>query len=78
MKEIKFGLSGLSGATPKQVKQAYRILMLLSTIWVATVQPNFHFSDHVVAEVNKWIVVGNSLFYTVCQFFGWNKSEEDK
>lgn len=77
MNEVKFGLQGLNGATPKQVKTAYRVLMLLSTLWVTTIQPNFHFSDHLVGEINKWILVGNTGFYTICQFFGWNSDDKD-
>lgn len=77
MKQVTFGAQGFKAETPKGVKQVYRLLMLLSTLWVMTIQPQFDFSDHVVAEVNKWLVVGNGLFYTICQFFGWSDNAGD-
>lgn len=73
--ELKFGNAGLKGETPKTVKTIYRAVMLLSTLWVMTIQPQIHFSEHTQALINQWIVVGNGAFYTVCQFFGWAKTE---
>jgi len=71
MKELKIGMQGLKGTTPKYIKTIYRIIMLISTLWVTVIQPQFHFSEHVQAVINQWVVVGNSGFYTICQFFGY-------
>ena len=72
MKQLTFSANNLGKQTPKQVQTLYRIAMVLSAIWVTVIQPNFEFSDHVIAEVNKWIVVFNGAFYHVCQYFGWS------
>jgi len=77
MKQLTFSANNLNKQTPKQVQTLYRVAMLLSVIWVSVIQPNFEFSDHVIAEVNKWIVVFNGLFYHICQYFGWNDSTPD-
>ncbi len=77
MKQLTFSANNLNKQTPKQIQTIYRVAMLLSVIWVSVIQPNFEFSDHVIAEVNKWIVVFNGLFYHICQFFGWNDSTPD-
>lgn len=75
MKQVTFGMSGLSSATPQQIKTLYRVIMFLSGLWVTVIQPQFHFTPEVEAAVNKWILVGNTGIYYICQFFGWSDKD---
>jgi hypothetical protein len=73
MADVTFNANNLGSDTPKQVKWIYRAVMLASTLWVLTVQPNINLPEHITAEINKWLIVGNSAIYQICQFFGWSK-----
>lgn len=72
MKQVTFGLNGLNGHTPKAVKAVYRMVGLLSTLWVVTLQPNLHLDEHIMFMINNGIIIGNTAIYTICQFFGWS------
>ncbi len=73
MPEIKVGMQGLSHPTPQVIKAIYRAIGLASAIWVMVIQPQFHLPEHIQMLVDKWLLVGNTLIYTLCQFFGWQK-----
>lgn len=72
---MKFGLSQWRVETPIAIKAIYRILGLLSVLWVSVVQPRFpNIPTQIVAEINNWIIVGNATVYTICNYFGVSTS----
>jgi hypothetical protein len=78
MSKFSFSLGNLRRETPIQFKRIYRIFMLVSTLWVATIQPKFNLDPILVADIDKWILVINSLVYHICQHFGWKIDSEEQ
>lgn len=70
---VQFGTKAASySPTPKAIKIAYRILMLLSGIWVL-VEGQFHFPELIAHNIDKYILLGINLIYLICNQFGWVK-----
>lgn len=70
---IGFGTkSALAGATPKAIQFFYRSLLFLSGLWALVIEPQFpNIPIKIAHDVDKWILIGNTIIYYVCQFFGW-------
>ncbi len=70
---IGFGTkSALAGPTPKAIQLFYRILLFCGGLWALIIQPQFPQIPSTVAHsIDKWVLIGNTLIYFLCQFFGW-------
>ncbi len=70
---IGFGTkSALAGATPKAIQFFYRTLLFLGGLWALVIAPQFpKIPLEAAHQIDKWILIGNTLIYYICQFFGW-------
>ena len=61
-----------SGATPKAIQIAYRVLIFLQGLY-ALIESNFNIPQHQSYLIMKWTALGVTLIYFICQQFGWTK-----
>ena len=70
--KIDFGVDHLATDTPKPVKNVYRTIMFLCGFWAICVEPRFpNIPEHIVHEIDNWMLALNTFIYFICQFFGW-------
>lgn len=75
-KKIKFGVSQVSNTTPLVFKYIFRIYTFLSGLW-AILSPNFSgINEHIVSEINKWLLIGVPIMHYLIKFFGWDYSDK--
>lgn len=69
-KVIKFGLSQVANPTPMALKYVFRVVSFCSGLW-ALLAPSFtHIDPQTLADINKWLLVGNTTIHYAIKFFG--------
>ena len=68
-KVVKVGVKQLNNPTPKALVYIFRAYTFLAGLWVLF-QPNLSIPDTLVAEINKWILLGVPVIQYVIKFFG--------
>ena len=70
---IGFGTKAAQeGPTPKAIKISYRALIFLQGLY-ALIEPEFNIPQHVSYLVLKYVALGVTIIYFICQQFGWTK-----
>lgn len=77
MKQIQFATkAALNGKTPPAIKWVYRILGLMSAIWILVSGAFPEIPEHTNYSILRVIGLANSIVYTICQSFGYVDSPE--
>lgn len=71
-KIVKFGVGQLANDTPIFMKYILRIVAFLSGLWAILPQDLIAMDDHTYGQINRWIVVGNTMLLFAIKFFGWD------
>lgn len=70
MNKVSFGVKSLSKPTPPILHWIFGAVAFLSGIWALLPPELLHISKDVVAEVNHWIIISNSIMLFTIKFFG--------
>lgn len=71
-KTVQFGLDQFSNPTPHAAKVFFRIVLYLSAIW-AVVSPSVtELPMHVLASIDKYLLLANAIINVTIKFFGWD------
>lgn len=76
---MNVGWNSLTTETPIQIKWFYRIIMLISGLWMLVIEPNFTgiIPEHVLHVTDKLVASFSTSIYFICQFFGWKQPSTD-
>lgn len=75
-KSIVFGTQSINKPTPLIFKHIFRAIAFLSGVWAILPQDLTNISDHLYADINKWIIVGNTVILFAIKFFSWDYKQD--
>lgn len=72
-KTVQFGIGQVTNPTPLIAKYIFRAIAFLSGVWALLPQDLLtHISDDTYGQINKWIIVGNTVILFAIKFWGWD------
>lgn len=75
-KVVKIGIQQIANPTPSWMKNIFRAIAFLSGVWALLPQDLIGCDDNLYGQVNRWIIVGNTVILFAIKFFGWDYKNE--
>ena len=74
-KVVKVGFGQIQNPTPKALTYLFRTYSFFAGIWVL-IQPSLGVNHDLVAEINKWVLLGVPIIQFTIKFFGWDYKQQ--
>lgn len=75
-KTVQFTLDALDKPTPLFMKYIFRAIAFLSGVWAILPQDLLNIDVITMGQVNRWIIVGNTVILFAIKFFKWDYKQE--
>lgn len=75
-KVVRVGLAQVNNPTPLVAKYIFRAIAFLSGIWALLPQDLLNVHDDMYGQINRWIIVGNTVILFAIKFFGWDYKQD--
>ena len=76
-KVVKFGVAQIKNPTPLFLKYIFRAVSFFSGLWALLAPAMTHITPETLADINKWLLIGNTIIHYAIKFFGWDWQPED-